>query len=209
MKGKKGYIIGLSIIILVFGLFTVKNFIYRAQNDKLISADDITGLKGPKENDNDKLTEVGYVVLNGEKAKAPAFEFIDQNGDTITNEDYAGKVYVVEFFYTSCPTICPIMNQNLLEVSEEFKGNKKFGIASFTIDPKHDTQATLKAYAKKHGITNPNWHLMTGKQSDIYSLARNGFKIIAQEKASAPGGIMHDGMFVLVDKDGYIRSRKD
>ncbi len=211
MRRKKGYIIGLCIIILLFGLWVIKEFKLRdARDDLFISRDEVSGLKGlPNKENPDKERKVGYVILNGEKAKAPSFKFIDQNGDTITNEDYKNMVYVVEFFYTSCPTICPIMNQNLIAVSQTFKGNKKFGIASFTIDPEYDTPKVLKEYAEKHGITNPNWHFLTGNRSKIYKLARQGFKLNALKDPAEPGGILHDGMFVLIDKNGYIRSRKD
>src|SRR5699024_3353058 len=120
-----------------------------------------------------------------------------------------GKVYVVEFFYTTCPSICPIMNANLKEVSKIFKGKDNFGIASFSIDPEYDTQKVLKAYAQQHGITNPNWHLMTGDKNKIYHLSETGYKLNAMEDPSEPGGILHSGMFVLIDQDGYIRCRKD
>ncbi len=209
MKGKKGYIIGLSIIILLFGLWVIKNFKYRYNNDKLVTPDKLTGFKGVQQTDtdSDKTVEVGYIMINGERAKAPRFKFIDQNGDTITQEDYKGKVYVVDFFYTSCPTICPVMSQNLVEVSEEFKEEQNFGIASFSIDPTHDTPKVLKAYAEKYSIQNPNWHLMTGDKDSLYALAEKGYKLNTMEDPNEPGGILHSGMFVLIDQNGYIRSR--
>lgn len=207
MKRKYGYI-GLSIIVLLFGIFVIKNFKHRKATDSLMDADNMTGLKSmPQKKDKDK--ELGYVVLNGEKKKAPTFEFVDQHGDTITEKDYKGKVYVVEFFFSTCPTICPIMNENLVEVQNEFKGNPKFGIASFSIDPKHDTPEVLKDYAEENGITSPNWHLMTGDQSAIYDLAQKDFMINAEEAPNAEGGFLHSGMFALIGKDGYMRSRKD
>lgn len=211
MREKRAYIIGLSIIILIFGLWVIKNFNYRYQHNEILQPDKLSGLrKTPKkEKSDDQNSVVDFVVLNGEKQKAPDFKFIDQNKDTISQKDYAGKVYLVEFFYTTCPTICPIMNENLGEIAEEFKNNKKFGIASFSIDSKNDTPEVLKKYAEDHDITHPNWHLLTGDRSALYSLAENGYKITAQEDPNEPGGILHDGMFALVDKDGYFRSRKD
>lgn len=209
MKGKRGYIIGLSIIILVFGLWVIKNFKYRYQHNEILKPDKLSGLKTAPKKQKDAQFDVGYIVLNDEKQKAPDFKFIDQNHDTITQKDYEGKVYVVEFFYTTCPTICPVMNQNLIEIADEFKNNKKFGIASFSIDPKHDTPDVLKRYAENYGIVHPNWHFLTGKQNDIYTLAQKDFKLTAQEDPNEPGGILHDGMFALIDKDGYFRSRKD
>jgi len=212
MKKKSAYIIGLSIIILIFGIFTIKNFIYRDAHGKLVDPDDVSGLKkmpGKEKKENTAKKRVGYILLNGKKKKAPSFRLIDQNGDTISNNDYKGKVYVVEFFYTTCPTICPVMNENLKEVSKAFKGNKKFGIASFSIDPEHDTQKVLKEYAEKHDITNPNWHLLTGARDSIYDLAQKGFLLNAEEDPNEPGGILHSGMFALIDQDGFLRSRKD
>lgn len=209
MRGKRGYIIGLSIIILIFGLWVIKNFNYRYANNEILKPDKVSGLKTAPKKQKDSNSDVGYIVLNDEKQKAPDFEFIDQNGDTISQKDYHGKVYVVEFFYSTCPTICPIMNANLGEIAETYKNNKKFGIASFSIDPKHDTPEVLKKYAKVHEITHPNWHLLTGDQDQIYDLAEKGYKMTAQEDINEPGGIMHDGLFALVDKNGYFRSRKD
>lgn len=208
MKKDRGYKIGLAIVILIFGFFTVKNIIYRSKHDKIIKADNITGLKGVPKKTKDS-NHVDFIKLYGEKARAPEFTFIDQNGDTISNKDYEGKVYVVEFFYTTCPTICPIMNENLLEISKRYKNNKKFGIASFSIDPEHDTSEVLKNYAEAHEIDHPNWHLMTGDKKSIYDLARNGYKLTAIDDPNEPGGILHDGMFALVDKNGFFRSRKD
>ncbi len=211
MREKRAYIIGLSLIILVFGLWVIKNFNYRYQHNEILKPDKLSGLrKAPVSNPSGNSdNDVDYVVLNDKRQKAPDFKFIDQNGDTITQDNYAGKVYLVEFFYTTCPTICPIMNENLGEIADEFKNNKKFGIASFSIDSKHDTPKVLKEYAENHGITHPNWHLLTGNRDSIYSLAENGFRITTQEDPNEPGGILHDGMFALIDKEGYFRARKD
>src|SRR5699024_5801708 len=199
--------------ILVFGIWVIKNFKYRYDNNQILTPDKLTGLKdAPKKEKKAKkeeIHEVEHIIINDEKAKAPDFKFIDQNKDTITNKNYQGKVYLVEFFYTTCPTICPIMNDNLLEISKEFKDRDDFGIASFSIDTENDTPEVLKEYAERHKITNPHWHLMTGKQTDIFNLAFEGFKLVAQEDEEEPGGIMHDGLFVLVDQEGYIRSRRD
>src|SRR5690606_13296483 len=91
----------------------------------------------------------------------PEFSFTNQNGKTITNESYKGKVYVVEFFFSTCPSICPIMNRNMKKLQDAFYGNPNFGIASFTIDPKTDTPEVLKIYAENYGATHPNWHFLT------------------------------------------------
>ncbi len=142
--------------------------------------------------------------------KVPEFSFTDQNGKTITNKDYLGKVYVVEFFFTTCPTICPKMNANLIQIQNDFEGYKDdFGVASFTINPDHDTPEVLKAYAEQYGVTNPNWHLMTGDQDAIYELANEGFNLYVGQNDEVEGGFEHSGNFALIDKNGFIRSRMD
>jgi len=153
--------------------------------------------------------ELAYLPVDGVKRKVPDFSFTDQNGETITQEDYKGKVYVVEFFFSTCPTICPIMNKNLVQVQRKFLGEEDFGIASFSIDPYNDTVEALNAYADKIGVTHPNWHLMTGELDDILDLSNNGFNLYVKQEDLAPGGFEHSGFFALVDKEGYLRSRRD
>lgn len=184
--GKKYSYVGISLIVLVFGIWVVKEFGSRNSSEKL-----------------------AYLEINGKPKKVPQFEFINQDQDTINNKTYQDKVYVVEFFFATCPSICPIMTDNLVEVENEFYGNLEFGIASFTINPEHDTVSVLAEYAEKHNIKHPNWHLLTGDQTKIYKLANQGFNIYAAEDSNAPGGFEHSGYFALVDKDGYIRCRKD
>ena len=150
-----------------------------------------------------------FLNINGEPKKVPEFSFIDQNGNTITNKDYEGKVYLVEFFFTTCPTICPRMNSNLIQIQNNFEGIDNFGVASFTINPNYDTPEVLKAYAEKYGVTNPNWHLRTGEQNAIYKLANEGFNLYTAEDESVEGGFEHSGNFALIDKNGFIRSRFD
>lgn len=211
MKGKKGYIIGLSLVILVFGIWVINEF--KNRKNLVIQPDKMSGLKESphqeKNNKKDDQVELDYFEIAEEKIKAPDFAFINQNKDTVSNKDFEGKVYVIEFFYTTCPTICPVMNDNLLEISEEFETNDKFGIASFTIDPDHDTPDVLKEYAEDLGVKQPHWHFLTGAQEDIFNLAEQDFKMIAQKSEDEPGGIIHDGYFFLIDKEGYVRTRKD
>ena len=118
--------------------------------------------------DNDRLatttsiSPLDYMTVNGKKRKVPEFSFLDQDSILVSNKDYLGKVYVVDFFFTTCPTICPVMTHNLVELQEMFKDENDFGIASFTINPRYDKPAVLKKYAKRYGITDTDWHLMTG-----------------------------------------------
>jgi len=198
---KKYTYIWVSAIILIFGTFAVYEITKRVKGGTVVENDRMSGVSKGK--------EVGFVINSGEKRKVPDFEFYNQDSVLISNKDYLGKVYVVEFFFTTCPTICPIMTQNLVELQETFKDNEDFGVASFTINPRYDTPSVLTAYADKYGITDKDWHLMTGNQEKIYELAQQGFYIFATEDQEAPGGFEHSGMFALVDKNGYIRSRED
>jgi protein SCO1/2 len=152
---------------------------------------------------------LSYIYLNGEKRKVPPFTLLNQDSMLITDRDYLGKVYVAEFFFTTCPTICPIMNKNLVQLQEEFRQFEDFGVASFTINPRYDTPRVLKEYAETYGVTDMDWHLLTGDAEQIYELANAGFNIFAQEMPDVPGGFEHSGLFALIDRDGYIRSRKD
>ena len=179
---KKYSYIGVALVVLLFGIYTVPKVIARFD------------------------TKSDLVTFN----KVPDFEFINQEGKTITNKEYKGKVYVVEFFFSTCPTICPIMNQKMVTLQNEFFGNPDFGIASISITPEIDSPQVLKDYAKANGITHKNWHLLTGKSDEVvYTLAKQGFKLYAGKGEDAHGGFEHSGLFALVDKNGYIRSRKD
>jgi protein SCO1/2 len=140
---------------------------------------------------------------------APKFDLINQDGKKISNKDYDGKVYVVEFFFSTCPTICPIMNKNMKTIQDEFFGNPNFGIASITINPEHDTAEVLKKHADDLGIKSSNWHFLTGDKGYIYDIANKGFNLYAGENKAANGGFEHSGLFALIDKEGNIRCRKD
>lgn len=137
--------------------------------------------------------------------KAPDFHLIDQNNRMISNQDMLGKVYVVEFFYARCPTICPIMNNNLKFVEKEIN-SKDFGIVSISIDPENDTPEFLKNHAKKLGVKNPNWHFLTGNRDYIGDLA-NEFDIYVGDKENEAESLNHSGMLALVDKQGNVRCR--
>lgn len=182
--------IGISFVILLFGIYSVPKIVKRFQKS------DLSYLY----KDETKSTKI----------KVPDFEFINQEGKTISNKNYEGKVFVVEFFFSTCPTICPIMNQKMLVLQDVFFGNPEFGIASISITPEIDTPEILREYAKNNGITHKNWHLLTGKSEEIvYDLSNKGFKLYAGKGDEDHGGFEHSGLFALVDKDGFIRSRKD
>jgi len=141
--------------------------------------------------------------------KVPDFTFLNQDSLIISNEDYSKKVYVAEFFFTSCPSICPIMNKNMKRIEERFGDRIDFGIASFTIDPERDTPSVLKTYAEDYGVFSQNWHFLTGEKEALYTLANKGFNIFAEVNPKVAGGFEHQGYFALIDKNGFIRSRSD
>ncbi|MEZ4798097.1 MAG: SCO family protein [Flavobacteriaceae bacterium] len=206
MKKSNYSYVGIALIILVFGIIFIPRIVDR------IKSDDVTREESRSKNVSTKVsddTKLAFLDINGEPKKVPDFSFINQNGDTISNKDYLGKVYLVEFFFTTCPTICPRMNSNLVKIQKNFEGIDNFGVASFTINPNYDTPEVLKAYAEKYGVTNPNWHLMTGEQDAIYKLANEGFNLYTAEDETVEGGFEHSGNFALIDKNGFIRSRFD
>ncbi|OYQ38177.1 SCO family protein [Flavobacterium cyanobacteriorum] len=197
MKNKS--YIGISFIILIFGILFIPKIIDRLKNNNVIQNDRLNVNKQTTGRDS------GLEVIG----KAPQFSLISQDGKTITQGFYKGKVYVVEFFFSTCPSICPVMNQNMLDIEKAFIGNKNFGIASITINPEYDTPAVLKDHAKQLGVTSPNWNFLTGEKQYIYDLANKGFKIFAGENKKVAGGFEHSGLFALIDKNGQVRCRKD
>ncbi|MBT8305140.1 MAG: SCO family protein [Bacteroidia bacterium] len=204
MKKTNYSYIGISFIILVFGIIFVPRIVDRISNDEITKKNRLSQTE-----EQGDLSDLAFIIINGEPKKVPDFEFTNQNGVIITQDDYKDKVFVAEFFFTTCPTICPIMNTNLVQIQEQFKNFEDFGVASFTINPEYDTVEILKEYADNYGISNPNWHLMTGKEEQIYSLANSGFNLYAAIDADAEGGFEHSGYFALIDKKGFFRSRKD
>jgi protein SCO1/2 len=202
MKNKS--YIGISLIILIFGIIFIPKIIDRISKGSVVEADRLNIDKKSEE-----TPELVYITQYEERKKVPDFKFVNQDGDTITNKDYLGKVYVVEFFFTTCPSICPIMSENLVKIQNKLKGNENFGIVSITIDPEHDTPQVLKEYAEEHKVTNPNWNFLTGDRKVIYDMANIGFGIFADEDETVPGGFAHSGLFALIDKEGYVRSRED
>lgn len=208
MSNKTNYsYVGIAFIILVFGIIFIPRIIDRITNGDVTRSESRSESVGNSE--EAFSSNLAFIEINGNKKKVPNFSFTDQNGNTITNKDYEGKVYLVEFFFTTCPTICPKMNRNLIQIQNEFKDFENFGVASFTINPEYDTSKVLKEYADQYGVTNPNWHLMTGDEKAIYDLSNNGFSLYTAKDAAAEGGFEHSGNFALIDKNGFIRSRKD
>ncbi|WP_215236682.1 SCO family protein [Dyadobacter linearis] len=141
--------------------------------------------------------------------RIPSFKFLDQNHKTVTNKDLAGKIYVADFFFTTCPGICPVMEKQMLRVYKKFKADDRLKILSHTIDPEHDTPERLGAYAQDLGVTDDQWLFLTGVKEDIYRIAQQGYLSVAAEDSAAEGGFIHKGYFVLVDSDRRIRGMYD
>ena len=141
--------------------------------------------------------------------KIPDFKFLNQDSLWISEKDMAGKIYVADFFFTTCPTICPKMKTQLLRIYDKFAEDDRVRILSHTIDPEYDGVRVLKEYAKKLNITSPRWNLVTGKKSDIYRLGEKSYMVTAQEDANEEGGFVHSGTFILVDKNRHVRGIYD
>ena len=190
--------LGLIFIIIVFALLFIPKIIERLRSDTAV-----------QDNRSAPAKPLAYIKLNGEAKRVPDFLMYNQDSLLISNEDYLGKVYLAEFFFSRCPTICPIMNRNMKILDDRFWKRQDFGIASFTIDPAHDTPIILKEYAESYKVKSKNWHFLNDKKDQVYELANSGFSIFASINPSVAGGFEHQGYFALIDKKGYIRSRVD
>ncbi|MCG9791499.1 SCO family protein [Flavobacterium algicola] len=198
MFKNKSYI-AISFVVLVFGIYAVPKIIDRLQSGDVVVADRLDKVDGTSNSDA-KLVEIG---------PAPLFDLTNQDNVKVSNDFYKGKVYVLEFFFTTCPSICPKMNQSMLVLENKFFGNPNFGIVSITIDPNHDTAEVLKDHAALLGVRSSNWNFLTGDREAIFNLANKGFNLYAAENGNVAGGFEHSGLFALIDKSGKIRSRKD
>jgi len=193
---KKYSYIGVSFIVLIFGIIFFPRIMDRIENQ---SISDTKRLSKPD--------ELSFIKLNGEKRKVADFLFLNQDSLFISNQDFNGKVFVAEFFFTRCPSICIEMNKNMKILDELYGDRDDFGIASFTIDPENDTPTTLKKYSELIKVKSKSWHFLTGDKEDIYELSNKGFNIFSSINEAVEGGFEHQGFFALIDKDGYIRSR--
>lgn len=140
----------------------------------------------------------------------PSFSFINQYGKSVTNADFLDKkIYVSDFFFTSCPTICPKMKTQMSRLYKYFKGNNSIAFLSHTIDPRHDTVPVLWEYAKSLGVTDNYWFFVTGEKEKIYEVGMKGYMATAKEDSTADGGFIHSGAFILVDKLLRVRGIYD
>ena len=137
------------------------------------------------------------------------FSFVDQDSAVITNETYSGKIYVADFFFTSCPSICPIMKVQMLRVYDKFKTDSTVMLLSHTIDPEYDNVERLHNYATRMEVSSVKWHFVTGDKPQIYEMAQTSYYVATRENEKAPGGYEHSGAFILVDDQKRIRGVYD
>lgn len=154
-----------------------------------------------KEVNGDSVTDTIYQQI-------PEFEFLNQDSVMISHKTFENKVYIANFFFTHCPSICPTMQRNLLTVYQQYLGDERVNFLSHSIDFKYDTPAVLKTYADKLGVTNHQWQFVTGTKADIYGIA-DSYMVYTKEDADVPGGYDHSGYFLLVDHNRHIRGAYD
>jgi len=141
--------------------------------------------------------------------KVADFALVNQNGDTITQENYKDKIYVADFFFTTCLTICPIMTKNMGEVQEAIQDDPNIMLLSHSVTPQIDTVAQLKRYALEKGVIDSKWNLVTGDKKQIYELARKSYLAVKNDGDGGPFDMIHTENFILVDKEKRIRGFYD
>ncbi len=137
------------------------------------------------------------------------FSYLNQDSVIITDKDFDGKIYVADFFFTSCNTICPIMHRNMLEVYKKFKDNPKVKLLSHSIDIKYDLPSRLKTYATKLGVEGNQWEFVHGSRDSIFDISAKNYLVSAFEDSSDPQGLVHQGWFILVDTKKQLRGAYD
>lgn len=137
------------------------------------------------------------------------FKLINQNGDTISQADYADKIYIADFFFTTCPTICPIMTANMADIQQIIKGDDEVMLLSHSVTPEIDSVPQLKKYALEKGVIDAKWNLLTGDKKQIYELARKSYLAVLTDGDGGPYDMIHTENFILVDKERRIRGFYD
>lgn len=151
----------------------------------------------------------GKTVMDTLDHKVAEFAFFDQDSVLITNDSFNGQIYVSDFFFTSCPTICPLMKKQMLRVYDKYEQTPEVAILSHTIDPTYDNVKVLNEYAEALGVESSKWHFVTGDEDIIYELGEKSYMVTAGADEDAPGGYIHSGAFLLVDDLGRIRGVYD
>ncbi|MDY0026155.1 MAG: SCO family protein [Lentimicrobium sp.] len=159
-----------------------------------------------------KLPVFGTTTIEGKDtlySTIHPFSFINQDGLRITEETFNNKIYITDFIFLSCPTICPIMTQQLKRVYDVYHSNPHIYFLSHSFDPANDSIPRLKAYTDDLGIDNSKWFFVTGNKDSIFSIANESYFATAFADSTAPGGFIHSGAFLLIDTDRHIRGAYD
>ena len=141
--------------------------------------------------------------------KIAPFSFENQNGKTITQDDYEGKIYIADFFFTTCPTICPKMTANMVNIQEEILNDSTVMLLSYSVTPKIDSVPQLKKYAIEKGVNDEKWNLLTGNKKEIYTMARKSYLVVKEDGDGGPYDMIHTENFILVDPEKRIRGFYD
>ncbi|MCY7351786.1 MAG: SCO family protein [Cytophagaceae bacterium] len=151
----------------------------------------------------------GQTVTDTVYHTIPDFAFVNQDSAVVSAKTFENKIYVANFFFTTCPTICPKMQTQLLKVYQEFKGNPGVMFLSHSIDPRHDTVPVLREYAKNIGAEGAQWQFVTGDKAKVFEIAQKSYFVSALEDENEPGGLVHSGALVLIDQQKRIRGLYD
>ena len=153
----------------------------------------------------------GKIYQAIDSVQVPSFKLLNQDGEYVSNFDLMGYNYIVNFFFTSCPTICPTTTLNLIELQKKINayGVENFKIISISVDPENDTPLKMKEYAQSMNINLSNWSFLTGPEQEIYDIVTSGFSLAVGKDDLAPGGVFHSPSITIVDKQGYIRTGID
>lgn len=165
-------------------------------------------LFGSCQNQQGPLPKYGFSdVVNGDTIyhKIPEFSFVNQDNQVVDNESLSDFIYVSDFFFRNCPTICPKVKKQMLRIYDKYEDESQVKFISHTIDPKRDTVEALKVYAEKLGVDHDKWYFLTGDKDEIYDIADDYFNV-AIEDSSVPGGFDHSGKIILTDKQGHVRA---
>jgi protein SCO1/2 len=190
---------------------TFKSVLFTSLVALAITSCNSSGNKLPILGERDWTTKTvdGKEVVDTIYNTIPPFSFVNQHGDTITEQIVKDKIYIADFFFTTCPTICPVMKKQMLVVHEKFKDNPDVMILSHTIDPEHDTPSVLSTFAKDLNVTGSQWQFLTGPKEKTYEIGLKNYMVVAKEEKTAEGGFLHSGAFILIDKDKHVRGMYD
>ena len=192
---------------ILIGSFPILSIVFLAVSYRLLKSPKSLKIYNPSDV-NPELVDstVQYIAR---EHKIADFSFVNQNGKIITQKDYEGKIYVADFFFTTCGSICPIMTDNMVDVQKAFVHNPDVMILSYTVTPEIDSVPVLKKYALKKGVVDSKWNLVTGDKKDIYTMARKSYLAVKLGKPNELYDMVHTENFVLVDAEKRVRGFYD